>query len=351
MTLGSLGTLTISQARDRAREILGDIAKGEDPSSERSKLRAELTISELGSKYLAERKIKPLTKTNYEALLRLYIGPHLGQRKISALTRSDVLSFYRKVAADYSESRGVLSVSLLRALFSWAKLEGLVEGDNPAEKIQTAGIRKRERYLSADERSRLWSALDRLEQRGRTNRAALDAIRMIALSGARKTAITCLEWSEVDLERGVLNKREGDDTANKGAKRILLSEPALEILRRRFDARDSITWVFPASRDPGKPCTYLAKTWKKILEIAEISNFHIHDLRHSFASDGLAQGLSLQVIGILLGHKSTSTTARYAHLADDAARAALSKVSQEIERRNQGSRTSSNVIDIKKKTS
>lgn len=350
MTLGSLGTLTISQARARACEILGAIAKGEDPSSDRSKLRKELTISELGEKYLAERQIKPLTKTNYEALLRLYIGPHLGQRKISAVTRSDVQSFYKKMVDNHSESRGVLSVSLLRAMFSWAKLEGLVEGDNPAEKIQTSGIRKRERYLSADERSRLWGALDRLEKRGRTNRAALDAIRMIALTGARKSAITCLEWSEVDLERAVLNKREGDDTANKGAKRILLSEPALEILRRRFDARDSITWVFPATRDHGKPCTYLAGTWKKILEIAEIENFHIHDLRHSFASDGLAQGLSLQVIGILLGHKSTSTTARYAHLADDAARAALAKVSEEIERRNQGS-SSSNVIDIKKKTS
>ena len=73
-------------------------------------------------------------------------------------------------------------------------------------------------------------------------------------------------------------------------------------------------YVFPGDR-PGKPIVSLRKSWERVCKVAKIEGLRLHDLRHSYASIGAADGLSLPVIGALLGHSQPSTTARYAHLA------------------------------------
>lgn len=67
-----------------------------------------------------------------------------------------------------------------------------------------------------------------------------------------------------------------------------------------------------------------------LLRDAGIEGLRVHDLRHSFASYALSGGQTLGVVGQLLGHRSTQTTARYAHLVDDAARAAVARVSDDL---------------------
>jgi hypothetical protein len=81
-------------------------------------------------------------------------------------------------------------------------------------------------------------------------------------------------------------------------------------------------YVSPGDR-PGKPLVSLRKTWERVCKVAKIDALRLHDLRHSYASVGAADGLSLPVIGALLGHSQPSTTARYAHLAASPLHAAV----------------------------
>ena len=69
---------------------------------------------------------------------------------------------------------------------------------------------------------------------------------------------------------------------------------------------------------PGKHIVSLQVPWKKICVKAGVTSCRVHDLRHSFASFAASEGLSLLMIGKLLGHKTPATTARYAHLTDSA---------------------------------
>jgi len=98
-----------------------------------------------------------------------------------------------------------------------------------------------------------------------------------------------------------------------GAKPVFLSKAAAELiatLPREAEAE----YVFPGDR-PGKPIVSLRKSWERVCKVAKIDALRLHDLRHSYASIGAADGLSLPVIGALLGHSQPATTARYAHLA------------------------------------
>ena len=70
--------------------------------------------------------------------------------------------------------------------------------------------------------------------------------------------------------------------------------------------------------------------WAAIRDEANLPDLRIHDLRHSFASIGAGGGMSLPVIGALLGHKETSTTARYAHLSDNPLRIAVEDIGDKI---------------------
>lgn len=150
-------------------------------------------------------------------------------------------------------------------------------------------------------------------------------IRMLTLTGARCSEITDLKWSEVDFEQGFL--RLG--TSKTGRSIRPLSFVALDFLSRW--PRTNRTWVFP-SETGQTPYQGIGKVWREVRKEAELEDVRLHDLRHSFASFGISAGLSLPVIGALLGHKDVSTTQRYAHLANDTAREAANGVANYVVR-------------------
>ena len=88
-------------------------------------------------------------------------------------------------------------------------------------------------------------------------------------------------------------------------------------------------YVFPGRVD-GQPIKEVKSLWKTILKEAKLENFRIHDLRHTHASYLVSKGLSLSIVGKLLGHTQASTTQRYAHLADEPLRQATELFSEQI---------------------
>jgi integrase len=141
------------------------------------------------------------------------------------------------------------------------------------------------------------------------NPYAVAAIQLLLLTGCRLGEILELRWSHIDFERRLLMLPD----SKTGAKRVYLSEPALRVLLD-IERVEGNPYVLPGKQST-EPLRSIRKPWGHLCEAAGLKNLRLHDLRHSFASVGAASGLSLPMIGALLGHSQPNTTARYAHLA------------------------------------
>ena len=113
-----------------------------------------------------------------------------------------------------------------------------------------------------------------------------------------------------------------------GKKVIPLGLPALQLLQD-LPRMAGNPHVFPG-KSFGRHIFELTGTWNRIKKAAKLEGVRIHDLRHSWASQAAAAGLSLPFIGAILGHSEPSTTARYSHLANDPLKAAADMVAEKI---------------------
>lgn len=269
-----------------------------------------------------------------------HIKPLIGDVLLKDLTARTVSKFRDDVAAGKTaitvktrkhgvarvtggDGTATRTVRQLSAILSFGVREGFLKS-NPAFGVDKTPDNPRERYLSTEEIERLGKVLDEAEVPGIPN-YGIYVIRLLLLTGCRKSEIEALEWSEVDLDRGFIRFKK----SKTGAKTIPLTETARRLLRRllRFDQSD---FVFPSSRAKGH---YIGtpKVWVRLRAKAGLDDVRLHDLRHTFASIAAAGGLSLPIIGALLGHTQTSTTARYAHLADHPLRSASEQISARID--------------------
>jgi integrase len=136
-------------------------------------------------------------------------------------------------------------------------------------------------------------------------------LRLALFTGARSGEITAIQWAHVDWERRLI--RLPDSKTNE-PRTIHLSEAALEVLC----TVPRIGRFVIAGAKSDQPYRNLGRIWIDIRGHAGLQDVRLHDLRHSFASLAAGRGVSLQMIGKLLGHRVPATTARYAHLARDA---------------------------------
>lgn len=344
MSLGRHGVLTPEEARQRARLLLADVAKGGDPAQERATERKALTVAELVGLYLAEGPAekpnkKPSSWKTDATNLRCHVLPLLGSRIAKALTPADITRWH----ADVAEGRvradrrtGFRGRSIVRggrgtaaralAVLAAALEFGVRRGHlaaNPAKNVKPHKPQRRERFLSAEEVGRLAETLNKLEQSG-ANAVPINIIRLLLLTGCRRDEIRTLKWEYVDLERGFLRLPE----SKTGAKTVPLGAPALEILAAL--PRES-EYVFPAQRAGATGCfTGLQKFWERVRADAGLHDVRLHDLRHSFASFAVAGGAGLYLVGKILGHRQARTTEVYAHVADDPLRTVADHTARRI---------------------
>ncbi len=336
VTIGRHGIdVTPEQVRLEAQRLRGLVAAGETPSAAREKRSENINVAELGQRYLDEYAIphkKPSGIAQDRRNLENHVIPLIGKLQVKSIERADVARIMREVAhgttaKDEKTKRqgrrivrgGEIVANRVQALLS--KMFALAEdwklrpeGSNPCRGVRRYAEHKVERFLSNDELARLGAALSAAEMGGRRKVAAssatsIEALRLLLLTGCRVGEILALRWQHVDLERRLLLLPD----SKTGAKSVFLSQPAIDLLLS-LTRQPRSEYVFPGERS-GKPIVSLRKPWERICTSAEIKNVRLHDLRHSYASIGAAGGLSLPVIGALLGHAQPSTTARYAHLA------------------------------------
>lgn len=360
LTIGRYGKLTPDQARTEARRVLSSSELGMDPAAERFLKRKEMNTSSLCDLYLeigVETK-KPDTVLGDRGRINRHIKPLIGMKRVSEITTADVERLMKDIAGgktrvDFktgrSRSRVIIrggkgaatrTVGLLGGIFSFAQRQGL-RADNPCRGVKRYPDKANERFLSPLEIARLGIVLSEVELNG-ANINAVNIIRLLALTGARRNEIAGLRWDEVDLDRACLRLKD----SKTGAKVIPLGAAPIHILDNLSPTRGS-PYVFPATI--GKSHFQgIKRVWHTVRKEAGFPELRLHDLRHSFASIGIASGDTLPLIGALLGHSNSRSTGRYAHLADDPKKNAADRISGQIARAL-GVSDSTNVIPLSKR--
>jgi integrase len=317
-TLGYRPPLKVAEAREQAHEMLADIRQGRDPVLEQKARRqaaaaGEITISQLAEKWMADYvrpKLRPRTVFDYERLLAQHILPALGQLSVARIDRDDAVRLHVGMAR--IPRRANYTASTCRALLNFAIDLGLrPPGSNPFRRIKMYRERARERFLSEAEIAKAAEAIEQAERAGKIGPHGAAGLRLALFTGARSGEVTAIQWSHVDWERRLI--RLPDSKTNE-PRTIHLSEAALEVLK----AVPRIGRFVIAGAKPDEPYKNLGRAWIDIRANAGLQDVRLHDLRHSFASLAAGRGVSLQMIGKLLGHKVPATTQRYAHLARDA---------------------------------
>ena len=324
-TLGRHGVIGPEKARVKAKSLLAGVQDGADPATERREAREAPTVADLAERYMAEHarpKKRPSSARTDASNLRLHVLPALGRKRVAVVTRADIADLHHAMRETPGAANRTLA--LVSKMMNLAeKWDWRPNGANPCRHVDRYPERAMERFLSGDEIGRLGAVLSEAERTATELPSVIAAIRLLMFTGARLGEILNLRWGQVDSERTCLRLPE----SKTGAKVIHLNAPALEVLNGI--ERDGSPWVI-AGRDPDKPLVNLRKPWHRIRAKAGLEGVRLHDIRHSFASIGAAGGLSLPIIGALLGHTQAATTKRYAHLAADPLKQAADMIGKRI---------------------
>ena len=322
--IGRHGLLNADEARQQAALIVSRIRAGEPPIPEPPANGP--TVAEVAERFLRDYvavRLKPSSARKLESVIRVHIVPAFGVRRLSSLKRSEVLALHRRLKDTPNQAnRTVRTLSRMCALAEdWDLVPA---GHNPCHGILKYPDVKRERFLSDTEYERLGRVLEAAEGRPGVSAVSLAAIRLLLLTGCRKNEILRLRWEEVDLKAGELRLAD----SKTGARVIALPEAAVRVLESLARTVDN-PWVLPG-RKAGRHLSNVNRAWHTLRRRAKLDDVRLHDLRHSYASRALALGESLPMIGKLLGHRRIQSTARYAHLAPDAAQASAERIARSV---------------------
>jgi integrase len=310
VSLGRVGQLSIKQVRIEAQSVLARALTKSQPEPRPSvAFKDAVTITKLCDMWLEKaahrrRGRGPLAGTlrnpehveNDKGRIEAHIKPLIGKVRVRELNRSIIMSF--------------------------AVREEIIDR-NPVFGIERSPGNMRERFLSPEEFARLGEVITKAEAQG-AHPYGIAIIRLLALSGARKSEITNLTWSSVDLRTGFLRLPR-----SKTGPRLILITAAMRAIFDKIEPVEGTDLVFPNEAKTA-PFDAVPKMWVGIRGAAGLPDVRLHDLRHSAASFALMSGVGLEVIGKLLGHSDAKTTRRYAHLADVVVRAAAEQTADQI---------------------
>ena len=315
--LGDPAAMSAPDARRAARTILAQNALDglptRQPRAERNDPRFSTYVAEFWRDYSGHWK-GSTQKRNRQAIDGSLV-PYFGRRFIGTITRADVLAWKESLRERQGKFNRDLPV--MAAMLGYAEQLGYrPKGSNPCRGIPRYRRQLPERYLTAKEFHRLGSVLTEFEL---MHPEAVAAIWMLIFTGARCSEIIGLQWEWIDAPYANL------PDSKTGPKRLYLNRQAIRVLDARKGEGSGAVFPEAAVRR-----NLLPKAWETIRRRAAIPDVRLHDLRHSFASVGIMDGISLARVGKLLGHALPETTARYAHLADTAIADAADRVSGSI---------------------
>lgn len=338
-TIGLHGVWTPETARLEAKAQLGRIARGDNPAEEKQLDHRALTVKQLCELYrndldagliLGKGGRPKKASTIYTDLGRIkrHIVPLLGNRRVKDLTRADatkllkdVMAGNTRVSVKTEKLRGKSIVrggpgtasrtlGLFGAILTYAINAGIIDS-NPAHGIRKPKDQVRQRRLTEAEYRTLGQMLSEIRY-DHTYTTSADIIRLLALTGCRRSEIIGLRWDEIDFDGSCLRLAE----SKEGYSIRPVGLPVLEFLEERRPYADG-DYVFTGLRNSPVFGAF-PHQWDRIFKGSALDGVTAHVLRHSFAS--LANDLSFTEVTIaaLVGHAKGSVTSRYIHTLDSA---------------------------------
>jgi integrase len=308
----------LEKVRAEARHFLKVAKDGRVSEAVSTAPAPTLTVAQLADKYLAGpgQKLAAKTLADNRSMVEQHVKPALGHMRVDAVKRADIETLHGSVGSN-TPIRANRMLSLLSTMFRWAGKNEWREG-NPAREIGHFPENKRERWLSADELGRLGDVLDRY-----ADNPSAQAIKLLALTGARKSEVLGARWSEFDgLDTDEPTWTVPAIRTKKDEKIVRHLDPAAVALLATLPKNGP--YLFPSPSVPGKPLATIRGFWQKAKREAEIDTDEddpdrekavIHTLRHTVASHIVSDGGELLMAARQLGHSSLKTTQRYAKLA------------------------------------
>jgi integrase len=383
--IGSYPDWTVSAARDEAKKLRKRIDLGEDPAADKTERREAPTVEDLVQRYIDDHlpNLAAREHTNQRRMLAV-ITEHLGKhRPVADIHFGDIEAMQRRITESGRPVRANRILAVCSKAFSLAlrprekedkPWRNAVDG-NPCKGVARNQEEAKERFLSAAELAALGDALLEADA---VHPNPANCVRLVMLTGCRPHEAMNARWPDFDTEPGFWIKPSAH-TKQRKVHKAPLSPPALQLIDDLRVARAKSTkkgapasqWVFPGEV-PGEPIKQTWAVWYACRDGASVKlwaassddgvagvvtelqaafgraptvaecqaeakrrdvvlptallDARLYDLRHTFASVGAGGGLSLAIIGRLLGHTQARTTERYAHLADDPLREAANKI-------------------------
>ena len=302
------GEMELAEARRRARDMLARIRAGENPADDIRREKETPTLRQFADEYL--RRCNPHWKPSGRKTVRNYIKsrilPTFGRMPLDRIGPEDVAAWFDAASRDRPGAAN-RAFEILRSMMFRAEEWGLREsGANPCLGIRKNPRNDVARFLDADELARLGRALDAREAQWPE---AVAAIRLLALTGCRRSEVLNLRWRDI-----------GSDAINlpdskTGPRAVPLGEAARAHIGALPAAREPDAFLFPRYAE-SRGAYSLATCWCAICADANLGSLRLHDLRHTAASQAVMAGENLPLVGKLLGHRRHRTTAGYAHLSN-----------------------------------
>ena len=314
--LGDYGSITLTQARAVAREMLAEVAAGRDPGAERQTARAEATVAELWAEYWKRHGSKKKSADQDQRHWSNHIEPKLGASKLSAVNYSVVSDLMEDMEATPVAANRTLA--LLSKMFNFAAqpLEW-TQMKNPCKGVARYKEKKRRRKASRDEIQALIAKLQ--EELDGPQKQAAAFVWLLMMTGARKGEIAAATWREIEGDRLLLDEHKTDDGGY--ARIIYLPKAARDVLEKLPRTTGTITGI----QSP-------QKFWNRVRKEVGCLDLTLHDLRRTFASVALSTGkLTLEQVMQMLGHSSAQTTKVYAWLMEDVATDAFAATAHAME--------------------
>ncbi len=295
---------TVEQARAKARELKGIMAKGDDPFADRKAIRQSSTLAEMWEHY-KENQIKVRGRGRTETVMQSLWDNCFESwkpRKVMAVTATDINSKHIEIGKDKGKTTANRAMELMRAMFNFCNIEPNPASSKNWDRFDEA---TRTRFLQANELQRVENELAKLE-----NQTAADALRMALYTGARKSAVAAMKWADINLAAGIwtipaINSKNGKPLT------VHLLDPARRLLKARAGCDDE--FVFPG-KFPGTHIHEPRRAWEAVREAAKLDDVRQHDLRRTFGAWQVASGVPIEHIARQLGQDSTEATKIYTPL-------------------------------------
>jgi integrase len=363
--LGTWPAVSCAKARKAAMVAAANVARGEDPIALRREQRKAAKARREQTKRAAAAVLGTFVEGDYKAWAEKHLRSHKAtlsalkadfedwwSRPMDSLTVLDV-ERWRQAALKSGNQKSTANRAWqrLRAVLGKAHEWGLM-GPPPKVRRFKLDTRGRVRFLTPEERARLMAALDDREQRRREERTRMidwqrernyvelpehgtftDHIRPLVVlvlnTGLRRGEALGLTWGAVDFANGLVHVDATTSKSGKGRDIPMTAEARETLLALRdqhFPDGKTEPDAFLFNIGGGRLATIGHRLWGELMSAAHIKNFRFHDLRHDFASRLVMAKVDLYSVSKLLGHGDIQMTQRYAHLAPDYLRAAVSKL-------------------------